>query len=96
MSSAVGSPVRFAKRSTVAEFSCPELKDPTVEDAFGKCHLCRSLTMISCCVLCEHWFCGDCRVKWFPRGLEAIKQMVAGRTPGCCGPEEQEKEESNE
>jgi hypothetical protein len=65
------------------------------EDLIGKCHLCKETKPVSYCETCEHFFCPDCRVKWFPRGLEAIKQMVAGRTPGCCGPGEQEKEESN-
>lgn len=52
----------------------------------GKCHICKDNTSIQYCSLCKHWFCADCRGKFFHRGLEAIKQAVGGKIEGCCGP----------
>lgn len=54
----------------------------------GKCHICKDNTSIQYCSLCKHWFCADCRGKFFHRGLEAIKQAVGGKIEGCCGPKE--------
>lgn len=55
-------------------------------DNTGKCHICKDTTTIRFCSLCNHWFCSDCRGKFFHRGLEAIKQVVGGKVEGCCGP----------
>jgi len=51
---------------------------------FGACHLCKRLRDVQHCRDCDHYFCDDCRGKYFERGLEAIKQMVGGKRPGCC------------
>lgn len=52
----------------------------------GKCHLCLGTKGVTYCELCDHWFCEDCKTRWFWRGLEAVKQLTQGRRPGCCGP----------
>lgn len=53
----------------------------------GRCHICQDrFAEISYCDLCEHWFCDECRERWFSRGVEFLKQLVGGRNPGCCGP----------
>ena len=54
----------------------------------GKCHLCKFNNLIKFCQLCDHWFCKSCRNKFFWRGLEAVKELISGKTPGCCGPKE--------
>jgi len=51
----------------------------------GKCHICKEQTFIRFCKLCDHWFCNDCRGKYWSRGLAAVKEMIGGKTPGCCG-----------
>jgi hypothetical protein len=56
----------------------------------GKCHICEEQKDIKWCGICQHWFCGDCRTKYWHRGLEAVKQMIGGKKPGCCGPSLQE------
>lgn len=72
-----------------SEFRCPE-PNPDGEDAFGKCHICKEEKPISCCAWCEHFFCSDCRGVWWKRSLEAIKERIGGKHPGCCGPINQE------
>ncbi len=62
------------------------------EDAIGKCHICRDTKPISYCEFCGHHFCASCRDSWFPRGLAFIKELVAGPTLGCCGPQKEEEE----
>lgn len=52
----------------------------------GKCHICQDLKKVKYCSVCDHWFCADCRNRFFWRGLEAIKVLVSGSEPGCCGP----------
>jgi hypothetical protein len=61
------------------------------EDDTGLCHICKEIKRISYCELCGHWTCPDCRGRYWQRGLAAVKEMLGGHTPGCCGPEEQEK-----
>ncbi len=51
----------------------------------GKCHICKEQAWVGFCKLCDHWFCDKCRQKYWARGLAAVKQMVGGKTPGCCG-----------
>lgn len=53
----------------------------------GRCHICKTHQIIRWCGLCKHWFCGECKVKYFHRGLEAVKELLNGSYPGCCGPE---------
>jgi len=56
----------------------------------GKCHICEGISgNIKYCKMCDHWFCGDCRIRWFWRGIEAVKEKIKGRHPGCCGPLEE-------
>lgn len=52
----------------------------------GKCHLCGEEKDIRYCKLCVHWFCDDCRRKYWERGYAAVMEMVGGRRPNCCGP----------
>lgn len=52
----------------------------------GKCHICKLPAAILFCEDCQHWFCADCRSRWFARGFEFVMQKVRGRMPGCCGP----------
>lgn len=52
----------------------------------GKCHICQEQKWVSYCDLCRHFFCGDCRGKWFDRTVEFILEKFGGRKPGCCGP----------
>lgn len=57
----------------------------------GKCHLCEPAAgnrVIRYCGACDHWFCSECRRKYWHRGWEAIKQLIGGKSPGCCGPQE--------
>ena len=54
--------------------------------AQGQCHICKRAALITFCRLCDHWFCEYCRGQYWSRGLEAVKQLVGGRTEGCCGP----------
>lgn len=54
------------------------------------CHLCKGFSDVRYCPRCDHWFCKECRGKYFSRGLEALKQMVKGREAGCCGPVDKE------
>lgn len=56
----------------------------------GKCHLCQEDKPILWCKLCQHWFCADCRRRYWSRGLEAVREMVGGRQDGCCGPRQGE------
>jgi hypothetical protein len=42
------------------------------------------------CGICEHWFCDECRHRWWKRGQKFIEQLVQGKWPGCCGPIEGE------
>ena len=57
--------------------------------AIGRCHLCQDRTAdVTYCALCDHWFCETCRKRWFGRGLAFVKQLVGGKLPGCCGPQE--------
>ena len=52
----------------------------------GKCHICKEMDKpIAWCGKCQHWFCGDCRKKYWHRGWEAIKELIGGKTPECCG-----------
>lgn len=56
----------------------------------GKCHICKAIKEdIKWCNLCKHWFCQACRRDYFHRGLEAVKELIGGTQPGCCGPSEQ-------
>ena len=52
----------------------------------GKCHICKLSAEIEFCGLCGHWFCADCRTKWFDRSLEFVRVLIGGKAPGCCGP----------
>lgn len=55
----------------------------------GHCHICKGLEPIEYCDLCKHWMCIDCKAKLFPRGLAAVKALIAqftGETLDCCGP----------
>ena len=60
------------------------MKDGT--ERYGKCHLCQKQKMVEYCGKCAHWFCDGCRKRYFDRGIAAVKQMIGGRKPGCCGP----------
>jgi hypothetical protein len=51
----------------------------------GKCHICKEMAVIKYCSICEHWFCPICRTAYFKRGIEAIKEMLNGASPNCCG-----------
>lgn len=59
-----------------------------IEDApkIGKCHVCQQEKAIRHCPLCDHWFCGRCRWRLWPRGLGFVKELVGSRAEGCCGP----------
>jgi hypothetical protein len=53
----------------------------------GRCHLCQETGIpIAFCRLCDHWFCDRCRSRWARRGLAAVRQVIMGKWPGCCGP----------
>ena len=56
------------------------------DPVYGICHMCKTPQIITYCGLCEHWFCVACKGKYFPRGVEAVKQLIFGVQPGCCGP----------
>ncbi len=64
----------------------------TMEDPLGLCHICQMVGQIKYCSKCDHWFCKKCRRQFFWRGLEALKELVKGRQPGCCGPLEERDE----
>ena len=52
----------------------------------GKCHICKEMDKPICyCGKCKHWFCEGCRKDYFHRGIEAIKELIGGPSPGCCG-----------
>ncbi len=55
-------------------------------ESFGRCHICEQACAVSFCEFCGHWFCETCRSEWWERGLAAIRAMVGGSHPGCCGP----------
>lgn len=52
-----------------------------------KCHICKKIKPCLFCSVCNHWFCKECKSKIFTRGIEAIKELLGGPTPNCCGPE---------
>lgn len=52
----------------------------------GNCHICEKITSIGFCNLCCHWFCAFCSKKIFARGLAALKELMKGSKPKCCGP----------
>jgi hypothetical protein len=53
----------------------------------GVCHICSMSRPIRYCSTCKHWFCADCRTRWFSRGLGFLKEkFLTGAKPGCCGP----------
>ena len=54
-------------------------------DVPGRCHLCGYAELVRYCDTCGHWFCEGCRDRYFDRGLEAIKELIGGRRPNCCG-----------
>lgn len=63
---------------------------------WGLCHLCpkKGPRPIEFCSVCGHYFCSECRNRYWDRGLEAVKELVAkafGSSPEgyCCGPEEE-------
>lgn len=62
------------------------------QDTLGLCHICQMVGLIKYCPRCEHWFCRKCRLRFFHRGLEAIKQMIQGKREGCCGPLEDDED----
>jgi hypothetical protein len=65
----------------------PDLAQQTAPPGIeGVCHLCQTTQQVRHCVKCDHWFCEACRRRWASRGLAAVKQMIGGREPGCCGP----------
>ena len=53
----------------------------------GICHLCdpKRITEVEFCSMCNHWFCDDCRRRYWARGLAAVKQMIGRKRKGCCG-----------
>jgi len=51
----------------------------------GKCHICKDLREVVYCSRCAHWFCEECRGKYWERGFAAVMELVGGRHPGCCG-----------
>jgi len=53
---------------------------------FGTCHVCRGTHIIKFCPWCAHWFCARCWRRIFARGSHAMKELITGKTPGCCGP----------
>lgn len=54
----------------------------------GKCHICQQVKLVLRCEQCGHCFCCDtCYDAWIPRGFAAIKELLGGPTPNCCGPE---------
>lgn len=55
----------------------------------GRCHLCQETKWVDYCGICDHYFCENCRSKWFDRTVEFVKQLCAGKVPGCCGPREE-------
>jgi hypothetical protein len=57
----------------------------------GRCHLCQNDKDIIWCKVCEHWFCEECRRRYWSRGLAAVRELVGGRTPNCCGPRKESR-----
>lgn len=61
---------------------------------WGKCHICQSLADVSFCPVCDHWFCDECRRRYWARGLAFVRFLVASvmglapRRGVCCGPTE--------
>lgn len=62
---------------------------PMANDQIGICHICKRSALIRFCPVCDHWFCQNCRKAFFWRGLEAVKELIVGKHPGCCGPTEE-------
>jgi hypothetical protein len=64
----------------------------------GKCHICKleDRETLAYCPMCDHWFCLECRGRWFSRGLEWVKHMVGKKKPGCCGPTQPKEGEDGE
>jgi hypothetical protein len=56
-----------------------------VSTVLGKCHFHEGIVEIEYCPACQHFFCEDCRRRYWARGLAAVKQMIGGRRKGCCG-----------
>jgi len=55
-------------------------------DPNGRCHICQESTPIRYCPICDHWFCDQCRGKYWERGFAAVMELVKGRSgPDCCG-----------
>lgn len=53
-----------------------------------KCHMCGETKSCGFCNLCCHWFCRECNPRVFARAIAAVKELVGGPRPGCCGPQE--------
>lgn len=60
----------------------------STEKTIGRCHLCQDRKEIVYCSACQHFFCAECRERWWERGLEFVKRLVGGKIEGCCGPRE--------
>lgn len=62
----------------------------------GRCHLCKTTTQVEFCSSCSHYFCADCRGRYFSRGIAALEELIKGHTVGCCGPVFKEGEPCDE
>lgn len=60
-------------------------KEKRRQDAI--CHICKKYKSCGFCNLCCHWFCRVCNLRIFKRSIAAVKQLVKGSKPGCCGPQ---------
>jgi hypothetical protein len=57
----------------------------------GRCHLCvnegrEDSVVVEFCDDCGHYFCEECRGKWFDRTVEFVKGLLGKEFVGCCGP----------
>jgi hypothetical protein len=59
-------------------------RDTDLQEA--KCHICTAIRPCSLCTLCGHWFCVDCNPRLIARTVAAVREIIGGPTPGCCGP----------
>jgi hypothetical protein len=64
---------------------CGNAPDTTTGER-AKCHLCAHVRACRFCQICGHWFCSDCNPRLVARTLAAVREVLGGATPGCCGP----------
>lgn len=44
----------------------------------GRCHICHEVTDVEFCAACNHFFCAECRGKYWHRGMAFVKELIGG------------------